>query len=311
MVYSNDSWPSADSEMARRIRRFAWATTPLGPIAGWSQSLKTIVDLMLRSPSMMSLVWGVEAIHLYNDSFAELLREQGQLSLGRPAYEIFARSRDVFAKELVAGMAGSSARLTGQRYPVLRNGRFADAWFDVEYAPVHDDAGGIAGVLWTFKETTVQHLAERDIRTSETRHRLLIESWAQAVWETDSAGVVAADSPSWRAYTGQTLEEWLGYGWLNAIHPDDCAYAKQQWQEAVAARGLVNAEFRLRTPDAGWRWTNVRAAPVLSAEGGIEKWVGMNIDIDAHKQAEEALRESEERYRSLFDRSARASASSR
>lgn len=136
---------------------------------------------------------------------------------------------------------------------------------------------------------------EERLRESETRHRLLTESWAQAVWETDPAGVVVADSPSWRAYTGQTLEEWLGYGWLDAIHPDDRAYAERQWREAVAADGLVDAEFRLRAPDGGWRWTNVRAAPARDAAGEIRKWVGINLDVDDRRRAEEALRRSETR----------------
>ncbi|MEG3177704.1 PAS domain-containing protein [Sphingomonas sp. RB3P16] len=151
------------------------------------------------------------------------------------------------------------------------------------------------------------HLVEerarnRDVmRASEARNSLLVGSWAQAQWETDGNGVVVADSPSWRDHTGQTFEEWLGYGWLDAIHPDDRAYAEKQWREAIAAHGLVDAEFRLRAPDGGWRWTNVRAAPVLDAEGGLAKWVGMNIDIDPRKRAEAALRDSESKYRSLFE----------
>ncbi|WP_342152499.1 PAS domain S-box protein [Methylorubrum sp. SB2] len=295
------AWPRGDGEMAGCIRAFDWAATPLGPIAGWPQSLKTIVDLMLGSPSMMSLVWGETAIHLYNDGFTALLREHRTLALGRSAYETFARSRTVLEADIAAGMAGRSARLVGQRYPVLRHGRLEEAWFDVDYAPIRDEAGLVAGVLWTLKETTAQHLAEQALRTSEARHRLLIRSWAQAEWETDADGVVVADSPSWRAYTGQTLAEWLGYGWLDAIHPDDRAYAERQWREAVQARGLVDAEFRLRAPDGGWRWTNVRAAPVLDDGGTVEKWAGMNIDIDARKRAEAALRESDARLAQLAD----------
>lgn len=84
-------------------------------------------------------------------------------------------------------------------------------------------------------------MVQKAMRESEARHRLLIGSWAQAVWETDADGVVVADSPSWRAYTGQTQEEWIGYGWLNAIHPDDRAYAEKQWREAIEARGLVGS----------------------------------------------------------------------
>ncbi len=65
---------------------------------------------------------------------------------------------------------------------------------------------------------------------------------------------------------------------------------------SVAAEGLVDAEHRLRALDGGWRWTNVRAAPGPDAGGRIEKWAGMNIDIDARKQAEQALRESDARF---------------
>ncbi|MGY3454033.1 PAS domain S-box protein [Bradyrhizobium sp. USDA 4353] len=132
--------------------------------------------------------------------------------------------------------------------------------------------------------------------TISSLHRLLLDSWVQATWETDAFGVVIADSPSWRAYTGQTLAEWLGYGWLDAIHPDDRPFAERQWREAMTACRVVDAEFRLRAPDGGWRWTNVRAAPVLDEHGSIEKWAGVNIDIDARKRVELALRESEERH---------------
>ncbi len=303
MAQSEDLWPQGDSEIATLIREFDWASTPLGPISRWPQSLKTIVDLMLRSPSMMSLVWGRRRSTSTTIASQACSGSIGSWP-GRSAYDTFARSRDVFEADLATGMAGQSAQLLAQRYPVLRNGRLEEAWFDVDYVPFHDETGRVAGVLWTLKETTAQHLAEQALRAGAARDRLLIESWTQAVWETGADGVVVADSPSWRAYTGQTREEWLGYGWLDAIHPDDRPHAEQQWREVIVAHGLVDAEFRLHAPDGRWRWTNVRAAPVRDARGEIEKWVGVNIDIDARKRAEAALRESEERFQQF----ARASA---
>lgn len=143
--------------------------------------------------------------------------------------------------------------------------------------------------------------AEAAARENEHHYSMLVGHVAQAAWEADAKGYVVADSPSWRAYTGQTSDEWLGYGWLNAIHPDDRAFAERQWRASVEARSLVDAEFRLRSPDGGWRWTNLRAAPVFDEHGRLDKWVGMNIDIEDRKHAEIAQRESEAKFRSLFE----------
>ena len=145
----------------------------------------------------------------------------------------------------------------------------------------------------------VRH-AQEALRASEERFRSMVESYAQAVWETDAAGAVVSDSPSWHAYTGQTFEERIGDGWVNAIHPDDRAYAERQWRAAVATGRDLNAEFRLKHVQGGWRWTNARATPIRAADGSILQWAGMNIDIEDRKRAEAALRESEARQAFLL-----------
>jgi PAS domain S-box-containing protein len=153
------------------------------------------------------------------------------------------------------------------------------------------------GTIFEFVlDLTARREAEERLQESEERFRSLVESWAQAVWETDAEGRVITDSPSWRTYTGQSLEEWLGTGWANAIHPDDRAGLEQQWCEAVRERRPLNTEARLRRAEGGWRWTDVHAAPLLGPDGTVRKWVGMNIDITERKEAEEALRASEERF---------------
>lgn len=127
------------------------------------------------------------------------------------------------------------------------------------------------------------------LRDSEERFRCLVESWAQAVWETDADGTLLADSPGWRSLTGQSFEDTKNLGWLDAVHPDHRVEAAQRWQEAVNARTPLNAEYLVRRADGGWQWTNVRAAPLMTPDGTIRKWVGMNIDIGPRKEAEERL----------------------
>jgi PAS domain S-box-containing protein len=127
------------------------------------------------------------------------------------------------------------------------------------------------------------------------RYKLLVDTFNQATWETDASGQVVKDSPSWRTYTGQTYEEWIGYGWLNAVHPDDREYAERQWKEAVTAGRKVNEEFRIKSPDGGWRWTNVLASPIYDHNGNIMKWIGININIHEKKNAEIELLETKEK----------------
>ena len=130
-------------------------------------------------------------------------------------------------------------------------------------------------------------------------YRQLIESFAQAVWEANAAGQIVDDSPSWRAYTGQTTAQWLGEGWTDAVHPHQRQAVLAQWRQAVKEQKPVQAEYQLQHAQGGWRWTSVRATPVFDPDGSVRKWVGLNVDITDRKWAEETLRQSEEKYRDL------------
>lgn len=159
--------------------------------------------------------------------------------------------------------------------------------------PLYDELGNPRGAVGAFLDITRIKRTKEALRESEQRFRCLVESYAQAVWETDAGGMVVKDIPSWRACTGQTVEEAMGVGWLDALHPEDRADAQRRWREAIATRVNYDVEYRVRDRAGGWRWTNLRATPIRGADGTIHKWTGMNIDIDARKDAEAALRESE------------------
>ena len=159
-------------------------------------------------------------------------------------------------------------------------------------------------ILLAIEDETEARRSAAFLRESEAQFRVLVETTAQAVWEADANGVVVTDSPSWRAFTGQTTDEWLGTGWADAVHPDDRDFAEGHWRESVAAGHDLDAEFRLRRAEGGWRWTHVRAAPVRDDDGRILKWVGMNTDISPRKEAEEQrellLGELNHRVKNIF-----------
>ena len=139
---------------------------------------------------------------------------------------------------------------------------------------------------------------------AESSLREFARETVQVVWKAGADGAVSEDSPSWRAFTGQSLAEFVGEGWLNAVHPEDRAAAQASWREAVRAGSIHSVEYRLRHVSGDWRWTAARGHPLLAPDGAVLGWIGLNVDITAMKTAELAARDSEARFRLLVDNTA-------
>jgi two-component system CheB/CheR fusion protein len=159
--------------------------------------------------------------------------------------------------------------------------------------PYRTEENRIRGVVCTFTDVTRIREAQKHLRQSEERFRALIDATAEMVWTTDPEGKVIDDSPSWREFTGQTVDEWLGWGWIDAVHSDDREKTLEAWKAAVRDQGPFEAEFRLcHASTDDWRIVAARAVPVLSPDGSVREWVGMNTDITERKEAEAALRQA-------------------
>jgi len=162
---------------------------------------------------------------------------------------------------------------------------------------VHDEHDQPVRMIGTIADMTERKRADEVLRASEERFRALVSATTQIVWTSDASGVVIADSPTWRAFTGQTVEQRIGWGWADAIHPDDLPTITAAWHRVVETTTPLSAEYRLRRHDGEYRLTTVRGVPVMDAAGVVREWIGTNVDVADRRQAEDALRESEERYR--------------
>jgi PAS domain S-box-containing protein len=192
---------------------------------------------------------------------------------------------------------------TGEPYEIeYRFRRAADGvyfWFLTRANPVRDERGRILRWFGTSTNIEDRKRAERALRASESRFRRLVELSSQIVWVTDAAGRPSEDSPSWRAFTGMTTEEWLA-DWPAALHPDDRDRVLARWRQAVESGDDYEVEYRTRNIRGEYRIILARAAALRNPDGSIREWIGMNSDITERKHAEEALARSEARYRSLF-----------
>ncbi|PZV13907.1 MAG: hybrid sensor histidine kinase/response regulator [Leptolyngbya sp.] len=166
-------------------------------------------------------------------------------------------------------------------------------WVLANARPLRDESGQLQGGVVVCRDVTDRKQAEQALKQSEERYRSLTTATSQIVWMADVEGRVA-DIPDWRAFTGQTESEVAGFGWLNAIHPDDQEQTGQVWLKAVQTKALYDTEYRIRSADGSYRYFVARGVPVLNQDGSIREWVGTCTDIHDRKQAEMALTQAKE-----------------
>ncbi|WP_373528803.1 PAS domain S-box protein [Nostoc sp.] len=181
--------------------------------------------------------------------------------------------------------------------------------FDGEYrwlldtgVPRFAPTGEFLGYIGSCVDIHDRNLAEEALRDSEERYRILTEVSPQAIWMGDRNDGITYCNQYWLDYSGLTMEQTSGYGWIDIIHPDDCVGVARHWHrvfktsmQAVANATNYEAEIRFRrVSDGSYRWHIVRGLPFRDADGEIIKWVGIASDIHDRKVAEAALQQLNE-----------------
>jgi PAS domain S-box-containing protein len=300
-------WPTGGGEMACLVREHDWAETPLGPIEGWPQGLRALVDLVLASETVTCLMWGEQAIAVYNDAYASALGARHPGALGRSAFETWADVRPVFEPLFErAFRAGETVAERDLRFSFSGGVPSEETYFDLTYSPVPDERGNVIGVLATLSETTDRVLAERELadtkatlEDSEARYRAFVTASSDVVYRMgpDWAEMRRLDGRGFISDTAEPTEAWME----RYIHHDDRPLVGAAIDEAVRTKGIFELEHRVVRVDGTLGWTLSRAVPILGTGGEVVEWLGTASDVTAHREAEEAQRESEERQAFLLE----------
>lgn len=197
------------------------------------------------------------------------------------------RSAGLFAAEAHHGI-GVKAQIV---VPLAKNGRLVALLF-VHSAKPHRWSGDdvtlireVADRTWLAVERARALAA---LSESEARFRAAVQAVSGVIWTNNADGRMEGEQPGWAALTGQAFTQYQGYGWADAVHPEDANASVEAWDAAVAERKTFIFEHRVRCADGNWRHFAVRAIPVLQ-DCVIREWVGVHTDITDQREAQTVL----------------------
>lgn len=213
---------------------------------------------------------------------------------------IHPEDRDRYREELVE--ACRACREVVLEYRLLRHDG-AYRWMLDHGVPLTDANGNFEGYIGSGIDITDRRRMEDELRISESRFRTLANAVPALVWATRPDGSFFYLNPRWEEFTGQPTALALGDGWTSAVHPTERQALLEKWKHCVESGETFEGECRYRHQGGEYRRHYFRALPVRDNDGQPLAWYGTSIDIEDRKRIEDALHESESRFRNIADSS--------
>ncbi|RPD47634.1 PAS domain S-box protein [Hymenobacter sediminis] len=197
--------------------------------------------------------------------------------------------------------------------PLEQGGGLEERYWEATHYPILDENGALEFILQRTQDVTERYHAElrhqqaqRELAEQQERTRFILESLPVMVWTNVPSGEADYFNPRWLDFTGNSLAECIGQGWVRSVHPDDVATATRLWNQAREQSTELQMEYRLRRHDGQYRWVLVRAVPRRNEAGEVTMWVGCGTDIHDQKLMVQELLEQNEQQALLSDQAYQA-----
>jgi PAS domain S-box-containing protein len=293
---------SGGGEAARIIEEFDWALTSLGPIDGWSPTLKSTISLILQSPVPIVTLWNEDGVMIYNDAYSEFAGGRHPKLFGSKVREGWPEVADFNDNVMKVGLAGQTLAYRDQELTLFRHGGPEQVWMNLDYSPVRDETGRPCGVMAVVVETTAKVRAERELKSEREGLRLMFEqapsfmamvSGPEHVFTTvnQAYSTLVNHRDVLGKSVAEALPEVADQGFIGLL---DHVFTTGKPFVGRAQRVGLRYDSSEQTDD---RYLDFIYQPVIAEGGAVTGVFIQGHDVTEQKRVELALRESEERFR--------------
>ena len=166
---------------------------------------------------------------------------------------------------------------------------------DALFSSIEHEGSQVTAVAVMMRDITARKRTEEALARSEMQFRALADNITQLTWMTHADGSIFWYNRRWFEYTGTTIEQMRGWGWRDVHHPDHIERVVAKFKAHIEAQVPWEDTFPLRSRDGDYRWFLSRAVPIRDAAGRVVNWFGTNTDITAERDAQQALKEADQR----------------
>jgi PAS domain S-box-containing protein len=262
------------------------------------RKFKTISDRARYGSAIANLEGNLIYI---NESFAQMHGYKAEELIGKNLSVFHSKEQMKAVERLNKRLIQKGSYIAGEVWHKRKDGTVFPTLMSL--TTVEGEKGKPLFIAATGIDITDRKRAEGALKESENRYRNLIESALDIIYTFSPDGTITSLNPSFETITGWKIKDWIGKSFTDLIHPEELSPVMKLIQESIAGKQHPRNEFRLLKKTGDYVPLDFNANPLLK-DGKLIGFVGIGRDITERKRAEESLRESEERYRTLVENAA-------
>ena len=279
-----------------------WTTSTVGPIGGWTQTMRTLVAMIVRSPIPMVTMWGQHGTLIYNEAYATFAGSRHPEIMGMTATDAFPDLADFNRDVIPQVLGGAPLSFRDQELTWMRDGKLQRYWLDLDYSPIFDEHDVVVGIICVVVDTTGKVNAERKLKGEHARlaqmfeqapgFMVLLQGPRHTITQANRAYAALVGH---RELIGLTIAEALpeateqGFvGLLDALYASGEPYTGLAMPFSVAATDSTAAHET---------YLDFVYQPVRDEDGVISGIFVQGSDVTQRVLAEKAWREGESRFR--------------